>query len=217
MKPIHVNRGFSGFSIVELLTVVLIIGITAAISIPLGLNYVRHYQAMAAGQALTSQMQSARIQAVKRNSRNGMLLSLDYPAPDRFQFTSLDANPATGTYDQYYPGTGGPVVFDPNNPNYGVVPALPFNEAGLPDGSPSPHGLVIPLPSGFQFVTAGGQFTSLLFRNNGTVEGCIAAGAPAQWIRLNGVDFEATIRHRDNLLTRTVRISRNGRVTILNQ
>ena len=205
-----------GFSIVELLTVMLIIGITAAIAIPMGLNYVRHYQALAAAQGITSQMQNARIQAVKRNSRNGMLLNLDYPAINQLQFTSLDANPATGAFDQYYPGTGGPVVFDPMNPNYGVAPTPPFNENGLPDGSASPHGMIIPLPPGFQFI-GGGQFSSLLFRNNGSVEGCNAGGVGSQWFRLNGVDFEAQIRHVDNGLTRTIRITRNGRVTILNQ
>jgi len=215
VKPnVQIQRGFS---IVELLTVMLIVGITSAIAIPMGLNYVRHYQALGAAQAIVSQMQSARVQAVKRNSRNGMILNLGYPAADQFQFTTLDANPATGLNDQYYPGTGGPVVFDPNNPNYGVAPAPPFNEAGQPDGSPSPHGLVVPLPPGFQFVTGAGQFTSLLFRNNGTVEGCVAAGVASQWLTLNGVNFEAQIRHVDNGLTRTIRITRNGRVTILNQ
>lgn len=200
----------------ELLTVILIIGITAAVSIPLGLNYVRNYQAMGAAQALASQMQLARIQAVKRNSRNGMILNLDYPAVDQFQFTSLDANPTSGGYDQFYPGPGGAAVFDPNNPNYGVAPAPPFNHIVQPGGFPSPHGPVVPLPTGFQFVTAGGQFTSLLFRNNGTVEGCNAQGVGPAWFRLNGVDFEATIRHRDLGLTRTIRITRNGRVNILN-
>jgi len=78
----------TGFSLVELLTVMAVGAILAATAIPYGLNYIRHYQVTAAGQAVASVMQLSRAQAVKRNSRNGLILNFDYPAEGQFQFTS---------------------------------------------------------------------------------------------------------------------------------
>jgi prepilin-type N-terminal cleavage/methylation domain-containing protein len=190
-----------GFSLIELLTVMLIIGITAAISIPLGINYVRTYQVMAAAQSVGSQMQTARIQAVRRNAHNGILLNLDYPNPAEFQFTTLERNPTTGGYDSFYPGPT-------------KAPAYPYNVNPVNANLPSPHGPVVRLPQGYRFVTGGGTFTSLLFRDDGTVQGVVAEGVGAQRIAPMGLDFQVTIQHIEYGLTRTIVISRNGRVRI---
>lgn len=74
-----------GFSLVELLVVIAVGTILAAIAIPYGLNYIRHYQTTAAGQGVASVMQLSRAQAVKRNSRNGLILNFDYPAERQYQ------------------------------------------------------------------------------------------------------------------------------------
>lgn len=209
-----VSGSVRGFSLTEMMTVVLIIGITSAVSIPLGINYVRSYQVMAASQAVASYFQLTRSQAVKRNCRNGLIMNLNWPNPSSFQFTTIEANPRTGTYDSvYFPGPGASAVYVPGNP-YGVVPG---NSTGSPgNGDPSPHGSILTLPTGYRFATQGGQFSSLLFRSNGTVAGVNSQGATPGMVRLaaNNLDFEIDINNPTNGLSRVIRITTNGRVRV---
>ena len=100
----------TGFTLIELLVVVSIIVIVSAASIPMGLNFVKHYQVMGAAQGVAGQMQMARGQAVKLNTQRGVLLNFNYPAPGQYQWTSLDPNPLTGNWDDpVYP------LFTPRN------------------------------------------------------------------------------------------------------
>ena len=68
-----------GFSLVELMIVISIIVVVSAASIPMGLNFVRHYKITGAAQGIQAQVQMARAQAVKRNSSRGILLNFNYP------------------------------------------------------------------------------------------------------------------------------------------
>lgn len=68
-----------GFSIAELVTVLAIVAVTAAISIPAGLAYVRDYQAVEAARSVADNLAAARREAIQRNAPQGMMLSLDGP------------------------------------------------------------------------------------------------------------------------------------------
>ena len=101
------NHASHGFSFIELMVVMMIGAILAAGAIPYGLSFIRVYQMTAAGQGVASVMQASRGQAVKRNSRNGLILNFDYPEEGQFQFTTLDQDPETLAYDTTtYPGPG---------------------------------------------------------------------------------------------------------------
>ena len=197
-----------GFSLVELLVVMAVGAILAATSIPYGLSYIRHYQMTAAGQSVASLMQLSRGQAVKRNSRNGLILNFDYPAAGQFQFTTLDQNPVTmGAADAVYPGPGANAVFDPNDRDYGIAPAVGDNVS-------PPHGTITNLPPDIVFDSSAGTWNALLFRSNGAVEAVNAAGSGATLIRQDGLDWVLTIRYPRFGFVRDIRVSRNGRVKV---
>jgi prepilin-type N-terminal cleavage/methylation domain-containing protein len=197
-----------GFSLVELLVVIAVGVILAAIAIPYGLNYIRIYQTEAAGQGVASVMQLSRAQAVKRNSRNGLILNFNYPAQRQYQFTTLDQNPVTmGAPDAVYPGPGPNAVFDPNVRDYGIAPAPGSNTS-------PPHGIIASLPLEMAFDETGGEFNALLFRSNGSVEAVNAAGSGNKLVRQDGLDWVVTIRYPRFGFVRDIRISRNGRVQV---
>jgi prepilin-type N-terminal cleavage/methylation domain-containing protein len=205
---------FSGFSMVELVVVLAIIAVVSTITIPMGISYIRNYEVIGAAQNVASQMQQCRSQAVRRNSRRGLLLNFDYPSVGRYQFTTLDEDPVNGGWDGgVYPANPG--VFDPANRTYGIAPTPPDNIVSPGGGLPSPHGVVVSLPLGMEFI-GGKQYGSLLCRVDGSVEAVNAGNVAAQVVQEVGLNWEVEVRHPDYGLTRTITISRNGRVAIDN-
>ena len=207
-----------GFTLVELLVVIGIIAISAAASIPMGLNFIRNYKITGAAQAIMGQVQKARSQAVKRNTSRGILLSFNYPAPGQYQFTSLDPSPVTGNWDgEVYPEPPG--VFIPGvTINYGKVPDPDpgFNTTD-PDaaaGVQSPHGVPTDLPGDLGFDV--GVRNALLFRADGSVAAVIAAGVGSNALEQapNGVDWLVTLRDTTTDLSRVIRVSPGGRVQL---
>jgi prepilin-type N-terminal cleavage/methylation domain-containing protein len=210
------KRRFSrGFSLIELVVVFSILTIVAAASIPSGLSMVRQYRITGAAQGVVAQMQTARAQAVKRNSARGVLLNFNYPAPGRIQFTSLDPSPLTGSWDGVvYPANPG--VFDPNvTINYGTVPTPPNNliDPAPGQGVQSPHGLPVGLPQDIGFEP--GDRNALLFRADGSVSAVNAAGpAGSAALSADGVDWVVTLRDRSTNLSRVIRVMPGGRMRV---
>jgi type II secretory pathway pseudopilin PulG len=200
--------------LIELLVVITIIVILSAATIPMGLNFVRNYQVIGASQNVATMMQMSRGQAVKRNSRYGILLNFNYPQPGQYQYTSLDPNPMNNMW------TGGayppfnPINFTPPMPNYGAVPVPPNNTADpdLANGIMSPHGPPADMPQELSFDP--GAFNALLFRSDGSVNAVNAAGGGAGAVNVVGVGFQIIVRDPRTQLTRTVTVSPNGRVTV---
>jgi len=202
-----------GFTLIEILVVITIIVIVSAASIPMGLNFVRHYKVTGALQNVAAQMQMSRGQAVKRNTNRGVLLNFNYPQPGMYQFTSLDPSPVSGTWDGGVYPTYAPLGYIENTPNYGAVP-VPPNNTNDPDpanGVMSPHGFPNTLPNDVQFEP--GAFNALLFRADGSVRAVNAANSTgAAAVNIVGVDFQVVLRDTTTQITKTLTISRNGRV-----
>ena len=204
-----------GFSLVELLLVMAIIAIMIAMAIPQGINYVRNYRITGAGQNIATQFQSARSQAIKRNSRRGIVLVFNYPEQGQYQWTTLDPDPMTGVWDgNFYPANPGP--FDPCCRTYGRPPDPPFNIQNPNEdlGIMSPHGIPVLLPGPIEFDP--GIWSALLFRSDGSVEAVLATGAAvgAAAVSANGLEWRVSITDRETQLQRFIDITRNGRVEV---
>ena len=204
-----------GFTLIELLVVMSIIIILSAASIPMGLNFVRHYKITGAAQNVVAQFQRARSQAVKLNSARGVILNFNYPATSEYQYTSLDPDPMTGNWDGgVYPANPG--VFELGaTVAYGQAPVPPANITD-PDpgaGIQSPHGLPIQLPQDVNFDP--GERNVLLFRADGSVAAINAAGPiGTSALVQDGVDWLVTVRDSYTQLTRVIRVSPGGRVRL---
>jgi prepilin-type N-terminal cleavage/methylation domain-containing protein len=208
------SKRSTGFSLIELIVVVSIIVIVSAASIPMGLNFVRHYQIMGAAQGVAAMVQMSRGQAVKRNTQRGILLNFNYPQAGQYQFTSLDPSPMTGAWDGVFYPNFAPRIFQEGMTNFGAVPVPPNNTVD-PDpanGVFSPHGTPIDMPQEIAFDP--GVFNALLFRADGSVRAVTAGGGGAGAVTINGVDFQLTVRDPRTNLTKTLTISQNGRVTL---
>lgn len=203
-----------GFTLIELLVVILIIIIISAASIPMGLNFVRHYKITGAAQNVVAQIQRARSQAVKLNTSRGVLLNFNYPGVSEYQFTSLEPNPMTGNWDGgVYPVNPG--VFELGVVAYGTAPDPPSNmlDPDLNAGIQSPHGLPIELPQDINFDV--GERNALLFRADGSVAAVNAAGpiGTAALVQ-DGTDWLITVRDSSTQLTRVIRVNPGGRVRL---
>ena len=204
-----------GFTLIELMVVVSIIIIVSAASIPMGLNFVRHYQVMGAAQGVAAHMQMARGQAVKLNTQRGVLLNFNYPGPGQYQWTSLDPNPMTGDWDSPVYPVFAPRLYQEGMLNYGTVPVPPANtlNPNPAQGVMSPHGTPIDLPQELSFDP--GASNALLFRADGSVRAVNAGGPSGNGVLApNGLTWQMTVRDPRTNLTKVITITRNGRVTI---
>jgi type II secretory pathway pseudopilin PulG len=205
-----------GFSLVEILVVITIIIIISAATIPLGLNYVKHYKITGAAQGIAAEIQRARAQAVKRNTGKGILLNFNYPQAAAYQFTSLDPDPRTGNWDgEVYPANPGNCSNSPII--YGMVPDPPNNlvDPDTEAGVQSPHGFPTVLPQDILF--DAGALNALLFCADGSVKAVNASGSvgdAALTLADNGVDWVLAITDSTTQLKREIRISPGGRVLV---
>lgn len=149
----------AGFSLIELLVVVGIILILAAMSIPAIARYIRNYRIRAAAQQVIAELQGARAQAIRKNVMLGVVLVV------------LDAN----TYrtviedDVVLDGAGklnglggGPVG------NERSITAILGAGGCLGGAACAQAGAVKRLPYDCQFATPGGAVQGLRFTNLGT-------------------------------------------------
>lgn len=114
-----------GFTLIEILLVVGVISVLAAMSVPMIADAMQRYEVISGGQQVVSTMRAARFQAVARN--RDVRVRFNFPAADQYQTEILD--PVTGW------GTLGQAQYLPQDISFGAgVPAdLVFEPTGRPD------------------------------------------------------------------------------------
>jgi len=124
------QRANEGFSLIELLMVIAIVGILAGLAIPLTINAVRSYQLSAAVSAATGAIQSTRYAEI------------------------MHGYPGTGT-----PGYGYQITFTPATNSYQVYnmvpPATTYSAVGTPVPISAPRSVTINRTVTFQFAANG--------------------------------------------------------------
>ena len=168
--PSKCSSRSEGFTILEILIVVAIILIMSAVAAPSISRTIRNYTIRGAADAVVTEIQTARMQAIKKNVNFGAVFVV---LSDRtYQYYLEDTQPAGAR--AAYPGQAGPirtlpigVLFDPNPAGATQDDGFRFNRLGAmcdPDDATSPLacpdlaplGVPVPGPNYVGFDTAAG-------------------------------------------------------------
>jgi prepilin-type N-terminal cleavage/methylation domain-containing protein len=194
MRLEHRRSRQAGFSLIELLTVVAIIVILAAVSYPTLAEYVRHYRVRGGAEEVITVLQRARSQAIMKNVNYGVLFVVLSPTTYQYMIEDVQLSGAALTPLGIYKNTRVPPAPTPTDVNYrraqfGPVHRLPagieFAPAGCVGVAGTPSDVVrfsklgmacrplvssaaCPPPSG-----AAGGTAALLFDASGAFRVCI--------------------------------------------
>jgi prepilin-type N-terminal cleavage/methylation domain-containing protein len=196
MKAPEAARGQGGFSIVELLIVVAVIAIMAAVALPNLAGYLRNYRIRGASQQVAGEIQNARMKAITQNVNRGITFAV--VDADSYRWVSDDAE-ARG--DDPYLGT---LLDLPTNVRFdqaaGGATSIRFNRLGSAC-APGTGACGTAFPVNFYASGESGRATLSPAPAN-TYIGLAPAGG---WI--------ITVREQTTQLTRQIRISPGGRVS----
>jgi prepilin-type N-terminal cleavage/methylation domain-containing protein len=194
-----------GYSLVELLVVMGIIAILAAISLPMVIAYLRVYTIRGATQQVAKEVQAVRAKAISKNVNWGMV------------FMVVDANSYRWVAED---------DMNPADTQFAANTRVPMAAAlGNGTGAPPQRGPVLALPRGVQFsqicdnLPPGGTWESgMRFNRLGawcqpsTGEPCPAIDQGADFIKTTATGGVICLRQLDTGLNRTVAVSPGGRV-----
>jgi prepilin-type N-terminal cleavage/methylation domain-containing protein len=185
------GRSEKGFSLVELLIVVAIIAIMAAIALPNIGQYVRNYRIRGAAQSVASTLQSARGKAIATNTNAGV--SVFVVDADSFRFVQEDL-------------TGGP---EPRAVLQDLPSGVRFVVSGAPNAGPS---IRFTRMGGFCNPGVGACLAAFANPCGTDTARCTTSAGSNFFEPLADGTLQLTLLEQNTNLRRTVRIAPGGRV-----
>jgi prepilin-type N-terminal cleavage/methylation domain-containing protein len=186
------RRAEAGFSLIELLTVVGIIGIMVAVAIPAIGSYIKNYRIRGAAAQVAGEFQIARARAIKRNATLGVVLLVVSPTTYRYVIEDDMTPPASSVR---------------NNVSTLVADA---NQVGP----------VRQLPQGIVFSTTAPTIKGLRFNHLGAACQPGSSGDCPNTVDVgvnqivpSGADWLITVASTTTGLRRNIRVTPGGRVS----
>jgi type II secretion system protein H len=206
MKDTSVKQHARGFTLVELLVVVAIIAIMAAISLPSIVGYVRQYKIKGAQQEVAKEIQAARGKAIGKNVNFGVVFLTVDDTSYRW-IVEDDQDPTNGMSTTRFPWVD--LMDEQTHPELaaqrGPVLRLPLGVV-FSQGCPNLTG---PWVNGVRFGRLG-SWCEL-----GTDANCPAVPVGSGFVQSVGANATVCLSQPDTGLTRIVTIAKGGRVTAM--
>ncbi len=193
----------NGFSLVEMLVVIGIIAIMAAVSIPSIIAFMRSYRVNGAAQQVAGAIQEARIRAISRSVNLGVTFIPGYPQVNQFQFILEDSV------------------------QMGAGSNLTLRQPAPPRAAPvsgPPNGEILTLPPGVTFVAATGATAKRGIRFSRLGAACavdpsvtsaacpvLAAPEPGGALYVNSATGNMVISVTSSGIIRTITVGPGGR------
>ena len=193
-KKVQESTGEQGFSLVEMLIVVTIIAIMAAVAVPNIAGYLRNYKVRGGAQQVAGEIQQARMKAITQNVNAGITFAV--VDADSYRWVSDDAqvrgdDPYVGPIHDLPNG----VRFDPG----GGTTSLRFNRLGA---------ACVPGTG-----TCGAAFPVGFYAASEAARASLSPVPGTTYLRPVAGGWVLTVREQITNLTRTVRIEPGGRVS----
>jgi prepilin-type N-terminal cleavage/methylation domain-containing protein len=201
------SRRQQGFTLLESLIVVAIIGIAAAVALPQVLTFMRTYRVRAAANEVGNEVSASRLKAISKNANQGVVFvilpanSANCPRPTACYGWVIedDQDPTNGfRTTRVDPWTG--LLVDANQ--LGTLRSLPngieFDPTGVND-------------AGFRFSRLGGWCDPT---GTATTEPCPSLGLPNNFVVNGATGSTIRVRRTDGGATATITVGTGGRVRI---
>lgn len=202
----RVTEDTRGFSLIEVLTVVVIIGIVGAFVAPMVLNYLRSYRIQGAANRVAGEIQTARIKAISKNVNLGVMFGLssntaygwtiedDLDPAVAPNWTTINTEPWTTLADPASGQTPGPQT---------LPPGLIFDDPASCRGGGAATDF------GFRFRRLG---MACAFSSPGCPAPPVPAALTATLIQAAAGEFRLCLFHADSSQRWTVRVTSSGRI-----